>query len=369
MKKLISLILILATLLCLVSCKKYKPVQSTEEEARVVMTLTLDGEKYEVKYELYRAMFLAYKSFVDEGDSSVWASGSSAEYVSHVQSLIIARITDIYAALHHAKKLGIDMYSKSVDSQIEEFVKLSVEGGVYGNETVIGCGSYDAYLESLADMGMNYSVSELIYRYNIAIDLITEHYAGTLNEAGTAYEGGALQYTEDDVRSFYFGDDSVRYMSAFIQSEYADAQNRANIIRMAMQKNEGDDDKVAATIIGNTISSATDVKNGTLIGRYNLDEENYGNITKEAFSTPIGRVSNVIEVYSGAAAGFYILYPIAKTEEHFNANYAEIALTYVENEMGRQLLEVQMALTESIGVTDVFRGLDHSKITYPTVNK
>ena len=138
---------------------------------------------------------------------------------------------------------------------------------------------------------------------------------------------------------------------------------------MAMQKNEGDDDKVAATIIGNTISSATDVKNGTLIGRYNLDEENYGDITKEAFSTSTGKVSNVIEIYAGAAAGFYILYPIEKTEEHFKTSYADIALTYVENEMGRQLETVQAALTESIGVTDVFRGLDHSKITYPTVNK
>ena len=369
MKKLISIIIILATLLCLTSCKKYKPVASTEEEARVVMVLTLDGEKYDVKYELYRAMFLTYKSLVDGGDSSVWSSAGSAEYVARVQSLIISRIADIYAALHHAKKLGIDMYSKSVDSQIEDYITLSIEGGVYGGETILGYGSYDAYLESLAKIGMNYSVSDLIYRYNIAIGLISEHYAGTLNEDGTAYEGGALQYTEEDVRAFYFGEDSVRYMSAFIQSEYADARSRADIIRMAMLTYEGDDNKVAATIIGNTISSATDVKNGNLIGRYNLDEEKYGDITAEAFSTPIGRVSNVIEVYTGAAAGFYILYPIAKTEDHFKTSYAEIALTYVENEMGRQLEEVQAALTESLGVTDVFRGLDHASITYPTVNK
>ena len=369
MKKLISIIMILATLLGLTSCNKYKPVPSTEEESRVVMTLTLDGEKYEVKYELYRAMFLTYKSFVDGGDPSVWSGADSAEHVANIQSLIISRITDIYAALHHAKKLGIDLYSKTVKNQIKEYVKLSVEGGVYNGEAIIGYGDYDSYLNSLAAMGMNYSVSELLYRYNIAIDLIREHYAGTLNEIGTAYEGGALQYTEEDVRAFYFGEDSVRYMSAFIQSEYPDAKSRADVIRIAMQGHEGDDDKVAATIIGNTISSVTDVKNGVLIGRYNLDEENYGDITKAAFATPMGRVSEVIEVYSGAAAGFYILYPIAKDEEHFEANYAEIALTYVENEMGKQLEGVQAALTESIGVTDVFRGIDHANIPYPTVNR
>ena len=37
--------------------------------------------------------------------------------------------------------------------------------------------------------------------------------------------------------------------------------------------------------------------------------------------------------------------------------------------MGRQLESVQAALTESLGVTDVFRGIDHASITYPTVNK
>ena len=369
MKKLISLLIILATVLGLTACNKYKPVQSTEEEERVVMTLTLDGEKYEVKYELYRAMFLAYKSLVESGDPSVWSGDKSAEYVAQIQPMIISRITDIYAALHHAKQLGIDMYTNKIDSQITDFIELSIEGGIYGGETVVGLGSYDAYLESLAAMGMNYSVSELIYRYNIAIDLITEHYAGRLNEAGTAYEGGALEYTEEDVRSFYFGDDSVRYMSAFVQSEYPGAWDRAQRIRSAIRAFEGNDEMVANAIIGNTISSATDVKNGTLIGRYNLDEENYGDITKEAFSTSTGKVSNVIEVHTGAAAGFYILYPIEKTEEHFKTSYADIALTYVENEMGRQLETVQAALTESIGVTDVFRGLDHSKITYPTVNK
>ena len=369
MKKLISIIMILATLLGLTSCNKYKPVPSTEEEARVVMTLNLDGEEYEVKYELYRAMFLAYKPFVDGGDSSVWSGANSTEYVAKIQTMIISRITDIYAALHHAKKLGIDLYSKDVKNQIKDYVKVSVEGGVYNGEAIIGYGDYDSYLKSLASMGMNYSVSELLYRYNIAIDLIREHYAGTLNDFGTAYEGGVLQYTREDIEAFYFGDDSVRYMSAFIQSEYPDAASRAAIVRISMQAHAGDDDKVAATIIGNTISSATDVTHGTLIGRYNLDEENYGDITKAAFSTPTGSVSEVIEVYTGAAAGFYVLYPIAKTAEHLDENYAEIALTYVENEMGRQLESVQAALTESIGVTDVFNSIDHANIPYPTVNK
>lgn len=370
MKKIISLVIILAALVSLASCgKKYEPIPSTEEESRVVMTLTLDGESYDVKYELYRAMFLTYKTAVDGGDSSVWSGDKKAEYIERIHSMILARVTDIYAALHLADKIGINMYSGSVNSQIEEYIKLSVEGGVWGDEVLLGHDSYDAYLESLAKLGMNYSVSELIYRYAIAIDLINEHYAGTPSSDGTTLEGGALEYTKDGVRDFYFSDDAVRYMWAFIQSEYAGAYERAESIRAAMLKKEGDDEAVAITIISNSLSSATDVKRGAVIGRYSLDEENYGALTEEAFSTSISSVSDIVEIKVGAEPGFFVLYPIAKTDEHFDESYAEILSVYLENEIGKRLAEVQEALTESAVATDVLTELDYSKITYPTVNR
>ena len=62
LKKLLCLTLIFAAVLSLAACSaKYEPVPSTEEEARVVMRFALDGKKYELKYELYRALFLTYK--------------------------------------------------------------------------------------------------------------------------------------------------------------------------------------------------------------------------------------------------------------------------------------------------------------------
>jgi|GEM_PF-3387314 len=370
MKKIFSLLIILATLLSLPSCgKKYEPIPSTEEESRVVMTLTLDGETYDVKYELYRAMFLAYKTTVDGGDSSVWSGDKKAEYIERIHSMILTRVTDIYAALHHAEELGINMYSSRIDSQIEEYIKLSVEGGVWGDEILLGHESYDAYLESLARLGMNYSTSELIYRYAIAIDLITEYYAGTPNADGTALEGGALEYTREDVAEFYFGDDSVRYMSAFVQSEYAGAYDRAEGIRRIMMDKAGDDEAVAIAIISNSLSSAADVKRGTVIGRYSLDEENYGALTEAAFSTTLGSVSDVVEITAGAEPGFFILYPVAKNEDHLDENYAEIASVYVENEIGKRLSEVQAALTESAEGTELLATLSYADITYPTVNK
>lgn len=372
MKKLISLLIIIASLLTLVSCGDYEPVPSTDEEAQVVMTLSLDGEKYEVRYELYRAMFLNYKSTVDGGDESVWSGDNKDEYISAIHELIVARITDIYAAIHHAGEIGINMYSNSIDNRISEYIKQSVEGGVFGGETLLGYESYDAYLDDLAKMGMNYSVQDLILRYAIAIELITEHYEGTASTdalGNVTLEGGALEYTKADVEKFYFSDNSVRYISAFVQSEHAGAKQRADALRERMKALEGDDKAVSIEINASSISSDADLNAGTVLGRYVLDAENYGSLTEAAFSTPIGKVSEVVETALGEAVGFFILYPIEKTSEHFESCYTDIAAVYIENEIGKILFDTQTKLTESAKTTSVLDTLDYSKITYPTVNR
>ena len=109
MKRIIALLLVLASVLTLSACKKYKPVESSEEEARTVMTLSLDGKTYEVKYELYRALFLNYKTEIDGGNPDVWTSEGKSEYVERINSLIIDKITDIYAAFAICEK--IESYS------------------------------------------------------------------------------------------------------------------------------------------------------------------------------------------------------------------------------------------------------------------
>ena len=370
MKKILCILLITATLLSLVSCgDKYAPVESTDEEARVVMTLSLDGEKYEVRYELYRAMFLTYKSSVDGGDNTVWSGADKATYISRIHSIITERITDIYATLHHAGQLGINLYSRDVENQIKEYIKISVEGGIYEGETLQGYKSYMAYLKALAKLGLNYSVQELMLRYTIAIDKINTHYAGEVTDEllDTSLSGGALEYTKEDVESFYYSDESVRYMSAFVQSKYDGALSRATKLRDKMLAVEGNDYSVAIAIISNSISLNEDVERGVVIGRHSLDEETYRDLTDAAFSTPIGKVSNVIEIQTGYDPGFYILYPIAKTAEHFDEAYSEIALVYVGNEIGKILFDVQTALTESAASTELLNSLDYSGITYPSV--
>ena len=121
MKKIIAILLALASLFTLASCnkdKEYPPVESSEEEARVVMTLSIDGKNYDVRYELYRAFFLTYKSEVDGKDESVWTGDEKDEYVAKIDAIILDRITEIYAAFALCERIGFDVYSKDVDKKI-----------------------------------------------------------------------------------------------------------------------------------------------------------------------------------------------------------------------------------------------------------
>ena len=370
MKKILCIVLIISALLSLSACDGYyEPVKSTDEEARVIMTLTLEGKSYEVRYELYRAMFLTYKSFVDGGDESVWTDESSEEYTAKIHGMIVERVTDIYAALHLCDKIGINLYSSAIERQIKEYVKSGVEGGVYDGETLGGYASYEEYLETLAKLGLNYSVQELVLRYAIAIDKINAYYAGEVSEdsLGTSTSGGAIKYTKEDIEDFYYSYDSVRYMKAFVQSKYAGAYERAVRLREKMLEAEGDDEAVAIAIVSSSISINEDVMRGVVIGKYSLDEENYRVMTDAAFNTGIGRVSEIVEITAGEDPGYYILYPILKTEEHFEECYDEIATAYVENEIGKLLHDVQTALVESARGSELLDTLDYSKITYPEV--
>ena len=117
MKKIVCLILTLVSIFMLAACKeeKYPPVASTEEEKQTVMTISFEGEKYNVRYELYRALFLTLKESVDKNDDSVWNGENKDKYINEIDTLIKERVSEIYSTFHLCKKLGIDVYSKNLN--------------------------------------------------------------------------------------------------------------------------------------------------------------------------------------------------------------------------------------------------------------
>lgn len=378
MNKLLAILLILTTVFSFAACnknknKEYPPVESTDEEARTVMTLSIDGKKYDVKYELYRAFFLTYKSEVDGGNESVWSGDDKNAYVERINDIILDRISEIYAAFAICERIGFDLYSNEVENKIKENVRISVEGGSYGSTTVEGFDSYDDYLNALKSMNLNYSVQTLLFRYSIAVDAIDTYYIGTPSSNDVNYDItiGALKYTKDDVRSFYFSDECVRVLRTSFQKgiSYTPLEKAENLknklvnAAAAYDTLEKKEEAVFKAIMGSELyANAAEIKNGYVIARHNLDRGYFKDMTSAAFSINEGEVSDPISVVTDSENSYYILYRTYKSEAHFEENYEDIRYVYLMNYVGNISHGVADELIASAEYTDFLNGLNHSEI-------
>lgn len=366
MKKFLFSILLIASLILVTSCKnsEYEPVESTEEEARVVMTLSVGGEEYEIKYELYRMLFLNNREAVDGGDDSVWTSSEKDEYISQINEIIVGHASEIYSAIHLAGTLGYDPYSKDADDKVAEYVKLSVEGN---GADIEGHGSYDAYLASLKERNMNYAVADLLFRYSLALEAIDEYYMGTTDKV-LGDIAGEFEFTEDDVRNYYFSDEAARILHIYF-AKGVKTESEMNAYRDAMDSESSALD-VALYIINTgspiipeeLIDAQTRKVSGIVVGKHSYDTVYYSEYTDAAFSTDVGCVSDVIKI-TGVGEGYYVIYKLEKTNEHFTERYDDIKSSYITNEEGKRILEIKAALEESVTLENAYSTVIHSSIT------
>lgn len=368
MKKIIALLIALAAAFSLVSCgaDDYPPQKSTEEEARVVMSVNIENKTYNIKYELYRALFLSFHEEVDGGDMSVWSGANKAEYIDAVDGIIKEKAADIYAVLHVASKIGIDVYSFDFDKKVKEYIATSVEGGYFGDTEITGFeGDYNKYLESLKKMGLNYSVQDLMIRYSLANEEIYKYYAGTLDSEEYLENAvsGALKYTEKEVLEFYNSDDCVRVIRAFLPKLYYTAERAESIQSKIVEKAQKGETDVANYIIGQTTTGATDIKNGEIIAKHNLDKQYYSKLIESAFILDSFEVSDVISINTGYEDAYVILYKTVKTSEHFAACYDSIATAYVQNEIGKIIDTASTSIKNGLQPTDILKELDRGSIS------
>ena len=366
MKK-ITLFLMISILLpiLLVSCKKteYKPVESTEEELQTVMTLTFDDKTYEVKYELYRALFLSQKSSIDGGDSSVWSGENKEEYIKLADALVAEEASEIYGAFYVCEKIGVDVYSDSFEKAIKKMITLSVDGGydeISGQELVGFEGDYDKYLESLKKMNINYSVQTLMIRYSLALEEIYKHYIGTLE--GDTVTQGAITYTDEEIKSFYFGQECVNVMRAFFPIENYKS-TRVKELRDKMSKMAEEGTEAFLNYTYGILPIGSDLGDGEIIAKSNLDPEYYSELTKIAFSLPVSSVSEPIEVITGYTDGYHILYKLEKSEQFFTNNKTHITSVYLENEIAKILNNAARGLTDGAKNESVLDSIDRASIS------
>lgn len=364
LKKLICTLLTLSILFALCACGGYDPVPSTDEEARVVMTFQIGNEKYEMKYELYRTLFLTYKTLVDGGDSSVWQGEKSAEYIERIDEMIINSAADIYAVFHIAKKIGKDPFSNKKDEQIKSLIKASVDGGTTDAGTFEGFGGdYQKYLDSLTEYYMNYSVSTLVIRYSLAYNDIVDYYKGNIyeEELDETITVGEMEFDESDVLEFYNGDDSVRLLMATLDRRSFSAE-RAGQIRDKIA-NYSTETEVKNYILSFTATTEADGMDGIIIGKSSLDEAYYSALTEAAFDLDLYETSEVITVSTGSETRYYILYRTDKTDEYYKEHRADIYSTFVDNEIGKIINFAKKELTSSVTKSSILDGLSRAEIS------
>ncbi len=363
MKKILAILLLSATIFSLASCSdEYKPVKSTKEEAKAIMSLPVGNDEYDVRYELYRAFFLTYRDQVDGGNRSVWSSANKGEYINRINELIIDKAATIYATLHFAESLGIDPYSDDFESQITETVRIGVEGN--GSDVVGHDGDYDAYLESLKQMNLNYSVSTLLIRYELALEAINEYYAGRV-DAVLGNLGDGYDIKEEDVRAYYYGEECARVLYIFYQ-DGVKSDLALEAIRSEMSGLSGDID-VALYIINHSMGLESElIKNGkvsgSIIGKYALNDLYYRDFTAAALALEKGKVSSVIKT-EGDDPGSYILYKLEKADEHFTAEYQTIRASYIDNLVGKSIANIKAAMKNGVSYTKNYDDVEHSNIS------
>ncbi len=364
MKKLLLLFSIFILTLALYSCgEKYDPVPSTEEESRVVMQLEVGTEKFEVKYELYRALFLGCKSLVDGGDESVWSGENKDEYINKINEIICEKASYIYSTLHVAKSVGINPYSVDADNAVKEAIRVSVEGDSEGHS---GHGSYEKFLASLASRGLNYSVADLLIRSEWAKAKTETYFAGT-EDTVQGLVGGNLDISDEALLRFYNGEECVRVLEAFFPENLMLTQSTVDAFAASLRAKSTAYER-AELITSKTISTELDGKGGvigTCVGKYSLDSYYFSSYIDAAFSMTVDEVSDGILIKGAAdegSNGYYVLAMLNKDEDYFT-NHKDLVLnSYIKNEIGKKIYGTKDALAESARLTDKYGEIVHADI-------
>ena len=347
MKKILALLLALVLLFSFAGCKnkKYEPVQSTDEEARVMMRVRYQDSTYEVRYELYRAFYLNLRADYPEGALS---DADAAE----LEERILNQIYILYATLAMCESLDYDIYGADTESRIEDFITVSVEGGYLGSTYIEGFESYEAYLASLKALNMNYAVQTLIFRYSIAKSLIDEHYR---SESGIYAD-----VTREMVEQFYLGEDTGRYLTLYLPAENFSYERACEISDTLAS--QSDEDAVFAKMVNYSSLNLETLRSGQLITKYNLDPLTYTALTEAALSLSRGEVSAPVALYNSQNNGYIILYKADKSADHLNENYDQIVEEYVNHKSGEALTEIYNAMKENVTFYPIYETLDRNGI-------
>ena len=200
---------LLLLMLTLVGCSdKIEPVESTEQEMRVVGKC----DEYEIYYEELRFVTNTYKNTLEQKyGKGIWDDERTAQqYYPELEELVLENLKANYAIITGCKNLMVNTKDKEIDEyvqeQIEILVNQSTDQGGFG-------GDFDAYLAWLAENDLTDHYLRFIYRVNYLESAM--YYA--------LVDGGIFEYSEENFSEYLdyvlAGEDYARTIHVYIPIE------------------------------------------------------------------------------------------------------------------------------------------------------
>lgn len=346
-------------LLCplLFSCgdEGYTQKDSTKEE----LTAVLSFGDTEVPFEIFRTFFLNHKKAVEAEVEGGFTGDNAEQAWDKIMPLILEDLSQVYAVFALAKTYGIDPYGEGIEESIAEEIRVSVEGGSYGDYTFEGYGSYDQYLAAMKENGMNDGASRTVLRFHLCEDELLRKLTVPMK---TAYD-----YTKSDVTAFFEKDECIRVSLLYREMAAGGIpaeENREKVLHaIDLLRAESDERQRLNLSVQYFTNSPDDILTGDYISPYAYSFE-YHEIIERAYELEIGEYSDLVEVTAPAQDYYFVVNRLEKQSEDISDRFDEIVTLYLTDRFYRELDGVRQSLLSQIVYHDFYEALYGTDITY-----
>ncbi len=298
MKHLRLLALLLAVLL-LCACGSVKPIEPTEEEARVVAQVA----GYDVLYDEYRYFVcnLREQMAATLGED-IWASAdAAAPYLAELKAGAADMARYNAAVLSLCAEFGISIDETAIQDDVQAEVEAMVEE----------MGSMKAYREALEE----YHMTDRLFRYVTGVSVCeTELYNVLLSL-------DLIDGSDEGAEAFFASDEFIRTLHIYIGNDAGEdvAANRAEAESILAELKGGADFN---TMIGR---HSEDFYMTTTNGYYFTRGEMEQAYEDAAFALAEGEFSDVV----ASTGGFYIIQRLPKDADYMDRNFTDLKHQYL----------------------------------------
>lgn len=296
---------------------KYSPIESTEDELRVIGSI----DEYSVYYDELRCSVMNAKSLMSSYHNINWNDENSySPYKDELEKRVFEGLRFNYAVQILFKETGYTIDHESIQSSVQSQIEKLIDE----------CGSRKKYIQYLEE---NY-LTDRVLRFNIAISYALNELLFALNDSGAFDDYVDFDFTAITLGDSYFdieeyakamdfiysGKVLLRSEHIFISSEKSDHKQLADSTYSDLLIN-GTDFSVAAETAKDYASHDT-----MYMIQGEFDEEYYSAVNELS----IDEIS-ILHTDSGS----YIIRRLDLDPTYLNINYYDIIYTYLsikENE-------------------------------------